>query len=231
MQSDARRPSPPDDMGRTAIFLRPMGSPLPLGFVGLAVSATVLSCFQLGWIPLAEQHQAALVLMVFACPLQAIGSVLLFPARDAPAGAGLGVLSFSWLTLGLLLLTSRPGSRSAAVAVFLFAAGACLLPAVTSASIGKLVPAGIFLMASAKLVLTGVYEKVGGVGWERAAGWEGLVLAAAAIYGAFASDLEGELHRTVLPMGRWGRGRKAMRDGMAAQAGALEREPGVRPQV
>ncbi len=99
---------------RAAIFLRPIGSPLPLGLVGLAVSSAVLSCLHLGWIPVSEQHQAALVLMAFAFPLQALATVLLFLARDAPTGAGMGVLSFSWLTLGVLLLTSRPGSTSAA---------------------------------------------------------------------------------------------------------------------
>ncbi len=208
-----------------------MGTPMPLGFVGLAISAAVLSSLQLGWIPLSEQHQAALALIAFACPLQALATVLLFLARDAPIGAGIGVLSFSWLTLGLLLLTSRPGSTSAAVAVFLFAAGAAMLPGVVSASISKLVPALVLLLAAAKLVLTGVYEFTAWVNWERVAGWEGIALGAAAIYGALASDLEGEMHRTVLPMGRWGIGRKAFREGLAGQAGQLEREPGVRPQV
>lgn len=224
-------PSSPNDVERSTIFLRPIGTPQPLGFVALAVSAAVLSCFNLGWIPTAEQHQVGLVLMAFCCPLQAIATVLLFLARDAPTGAGIGVLSFTWLTFGLLLFSSHPGSRSAVVAVFLFAAGAALLPAVASGAISKVVPAGIILMASTKLVLIGVYEKIGGSGWERAAGWEGLVLAAAALYGAFASDFEGELHRTVLPMGRWGIGRQALLQGLDGQVGMLEREPGVRSQT
>lgn len=231
MLQEARPELPVDDVRRTSIFLRPIGTPLPLGFVGLAISAAMLSCLQLGWIPTSEQHQAALALIAFACPLQAVATVLLFLARDAPAGAGVGVLSFSWLTLGLLLLTSRPGSRSAAVAVFLFAAGAAMLPGVISASISKLVPAGVLLLSATKLVLTGVYEKLGGTGWEHAAGWEGVVLAAAAIYGALAADLEGEMHRTVLPMGRWGLGRRAVREDLSGQAGKLGREPGVRPQT
>ncbi|HET6963723.1 MAG TPA: hypothetical protein VFH58_03060 [Acidimicrobiales bacterium] len=222
---------PVDDLRRSAIALRPIGTPLPLGFVGLAISAAVLSCLQLGWIPLTEQHQASLALIAFACPLEAVAMVLLFLARDAPTGAGMGVLSFSWVTLGLLLLTSRPGSTSAAVAVFLFAAGAAMLPAVISASISKLVPALILLMAAAKFVLTGVYEYTAWVSWERVAGWEGIVLGAVAIYGALAADLEGEMHRTILPMGRWGLGRRAIREGLAGQAGKLEREPGVRPQA
>lgn len=217
--------------GRARVFLRPLGNPQPLGFVALAMSASVLSSLQLGWIPVAEQHQAALVLMAFACPLQAIATVLLFLARDAPMGAGIGVLSFSWLTYGLLLLTSPPGSRSAVAAIFLFTAGAALLPAVASAAVAKLVPAAVLLVAAAKLVLTGVFEKVGGAGWEHAAGWEGVVLAAMALYGALASDLESEMSRTVLPVGRWGRGRRAVVQSVADQAATLQVEPGVRTQT
>lgn len=228
---EVRGEVPTEDIRQTAIALRPIGTPLPLGFVGLTISAAVLSCFQLGWIPLPEQHQAALALIAFACPLEAVAMVLLFLARDAPTGAGMGVLSFSWLTLGLLLLTSRPGSTSAAVAVFLFAAGAAMLPGIISASVSKLVPALVMLLSAGKLVLTGVYEYTSSVNWERAAGWEGIALAAAAIYGALAADLEGEMHRTILPMGRWGVGRRAVREGLAGQAGKLEREPGVRPQA
>lgn len=213
------------------VFLRPLGTPMPLAFLGLAVPATVLSCFQLGWVPLPQQHQVAVVLMAFAFPLQALATVLLFLARDAPAGAGVGVLSVSWLTLGLLLLMGRPGSTSAVVAVFLFAAGAAMLPGVASTVIAKLVPAAVLALASAKLVLTGVYEKLGGIGWEHAAGWEGLILAAVAIYGALAADLESEMHRTILPMGRWGIGRRAFQIDLESQSSALKREPGVRPQT
>lgn len=204
---------------------------MPLALVGLTVSSAVLSSLQLDWIPLTQEHQTALVLMAFAFPLQAVASVLLFLARDAPAGAGIGVLAFSWLTLGLLLFMSPPGGTGAVLSVFLFAAGAALLPGIASTFVSKIVPAGILLLACAKLVLTGVYEKVGTTSWEHAAGWEGLVLAGASIYAALASDFESELHRTVLPLGRWGIGRRAIDHDIDAQSHALEREPGVRPQV
>lgn len=217
----------PDGARPATIFLRPLGTPMPIGLVGVTVAVTVLSCLQLGWIPSSQQHQAALALIAFAFPLQALATVLLFLARDAPVGASFGVMSFSWLTLGLMLILSRPGSTSAAAAVFLFAAGATMLPGVASTAISKLVPATIFLMASAKLVLTGVYEKLGGTAWAHAAGWEGVILAAVALYGALASDLEGEMHRTVLPLGRLGVGRRAV----DPDREPLDREPGVRPQV
>ncbi|HET9075871.1 MAG TPA: hypothetical protein VFN68_02980 [Acidimicrobiales bacterium] len=213
------------------VFLRPLGTPLPLGMVGLAVATSVLACLNLGWIPTSEQHQVALVLFAFAFPLQLVATVLLFLARDAPAGAGIGVQSVTWLALGLLLFTGKPGVLSATVSVFLFAAAAAVLPAVVTSSLGKLVPAAVMGATSLRYVLTGLYEHFGGTAWEHAAGWEGIVLAGLALYCAFASDLESQLHRTVLPMGRHGSGRRALQQDLADQLPELHSEPGVRPQI
>jgi hypothetical protein len=54
----------------------------------------------LGWIPTAEQHQVAVVLIAFAFPTQAVATVFCFLARDAPAGAALGVLAANRLASG-----------------------------------------------------------------------------------------------------------------------------------
>lgn len=213
------------------VFLRPIGTPLPLGFVGLAVATSVLACLNLGWIPTSEQHQVALVLVAFAFPLQIIAAVLLFLVRSAPAGAGIGVQSATWLTYGLILLTGHPGSRSATAGVLLFAAAGAVLPSALTASLSKVVPAGVMMLTALRWVLTGLYEKLGGSAWGHAAGWTGLVLAAAALYAAFGSDLEGALHRSVLPMGRHGAGMAALDQNLAEQEPALWREPGVREQI
>ena len=45
-------------------MLRPIGHPLPLGFLGLAAATTVVSGLQLGWYPPTEGHNVALVLRV-----------------------------------------------------------------------------------------------------------------------------------------------------------------------
>ena len=221
----AARPLP------SRVFLRPMGTPLPLGFFGLVVATSVLSCLNLGWIPTSEQHQVAFVLMVFAFPLQLIASVLLFLVRSAPAGAGIGVQSVTWLTLGLMLYTGHPGSRSAAAGVLLFAAAGALLPSALTASLSKLVLSAVMLLVALRWVLTGMYEKFGGTAWEHASGWEGLVVAAVALYAAFGADLEAALRRSVLPMGRHGRGLQALEQNLADQEPALQHEPGVRQEV
>jgi succinate-acetate transporter protein len=216
---------------RAAVFLRPLGTPLPLAFVGLMVASAVLSCFDLGWIPRSEQAQVGLVLISFAVPLQGLATVLLFMARDAPSGASIGVLSVTWLSYGLLLVESRSGSRSATAAVLLFAAAAALAPGAVTSALSKLIPAAVLAAASLRLLLTGLYEKLGSTGWKHASGWEGLILAAAALYAALASDLEGSTRRDVLPLGRRGAGRRALEETIDDQGDAIEKEPGVRSRV
>jgi hypothetical protein len=82
-----------------------------------------------------------------------------------------------------------------------------------------------------RLLLTGLYEKLGSTGWKHASGWEGLILAAAALYAALASDLEGSARRDVLPLGRRGAGRRALEETIDDQGDAIEKEPGVRSRV
>lgn len=216
---------------RAAVFLRPIGTPLPLGFVGLMVASAVLSCFDLGWIPLAEQPQVGLVLLAFALPLQGLATVLLFMARDAPSGASMGVLAVTWLSYGLLLVETRPGSRSATAGVLLLAAAAAVAPGAATSMFSKLVPGLVLGVASLRLLLTGLFEKLGAAALERASGWEGVALAAVALYAAFASDLEGATRRDVLPLGRRGAGRQALEETLEDQGAALETEPGVRSRV
>lgn len=219
------------DSGPERIVLRPLGTPLPLGFVGLAVVTATLACLNLGWIPIREQHQVALVLVAFGFPLQGLAAILCFLARDAQSGAGIGVLAGTWLTLGLNLLTGPPGARSDTVSIFLFAAAAALLPAVFTAALSKVVPALVMAAAALRFVLTGLYERLGGAGWGHAAGWEGIVLACLALYAALATDLEGARHRSVLPLGRHSEGRTVLDPDVRPSLRTLANEPGVREQL
>jgi hypothetical protein len=59
----------------------------------------------------------------------------------------------------------------------------------------------------------------------------GLVLAALAVYAAFALELEDAAHRTILPVLRHGQGAEALTGGLDSQLAGLGREPGVRPQL
>lgn len=217
--------------GLTRIFLRPIGTPLPLGFLGLAVGTLVVAGVELGWLPLAESPQAGYVLILLTFPAQVVSSVFGFLARDTVAGTGMGILAGSWLTIGVFLLTSPAGSRSAVLGLFLLVAGPAVLVSVVTAAFGKVAVALVMLATGTRFVLTGIYEFHGGVGWEYAAGWTGVALCVIAFYVSLALEVEGVKRRTVLPVLRWGKGRQVIDGGMLDEVEAVEHEPGVREQL
>jgi succinate-acetate transporter protein len=213
------------------VVLRPVGNPLPFGLLGLTVATLVLTGLNLGWIPTSEQHQVAIVLVAFAFPVQAVATVFGFLSRDVVVASGIGVQGASWFTIGLILLTSAPGSTSAVLGLFLFVAAAALASAVIVALASKVVPALVMAGTAARFVMTGVFERTGAVGWEHASGWEGAGLAGLALYAAFALDLESTHRRTVLPLLRRGEGKVALDGDAAAQVAGIDHEAGVREQL
>jgi hypothetical protein len=48
---------------QTRIFLRPIGSGLPLGFFSFGIGMLLLACLAIGWIPVAEQTQVGMLLV------------------------------------------------------------------------------------------------------------------------------------------------------------------------
>ena len=215
----------------TRVFLRPIANPFALGFVGLAGSSVTVAGLEVGWVGASQQHQVGLIVLVFGAGLQAIGCVFGFLARDAVAATGLGLLAGTWASIGLVLLTTPPGSTSGALGtLLLFAATACLI-AVSLAAQRMLVPALVLLATAARYLITGIYELGGGSGWTSAAGYAGLVLGFLALYGAASLELEDERHRPVLPTLRHGRGRDALDPSLPKQVQEVAAEAGVRQQL
>jgi succinate-acetate transporter protein len=105
--------------GAERVVLRPIGNPLPLGFLALGGATLLVSGLQLGWLEPADGKNVALVLIAFAFPLQLVTSLFGFLGRDVVAGTGMGVLSGTWLATGLIMLTSPPGATSDALGLFL----------------------------------------------------------------------------------------------------------------
>jgi short-subunit dehydrogenase len=62
---DGRLPAP----SITRIVLRPLGSPLPLGFFSFAVGTVLLGCRELGWVAPRETTTLAVILLAFVAPL------------------------------------------------------------------------------------------------------------------------------------------------------------------
>jgi len=201
----------------TQVMLRPVASPLPLGFLALALATVPFAAVHLGWAPPTDGRVAAIGAVAATVPLQLLAAVLGFRARDVVAATGMGVLAGTWGTIGLTNLTSPPGAVSAGLGVILLTAGLCMwVPA--AAATAKLVPATVMALAGLRFVVTGVYELSGSAAWKTAAGYVGLLLGVLALYAALALALEANAGRTVLPLGRRG-------------PVDLDVEPGIRPQL
>jgi succinate-acetate transporter protein len=201
----------------TRVVLRPVASPLPLGFLALALATVPFAAVQLGWVPPTEGRVAAIGALAATVPLQLLASAFGFLARDVVAATGMGVLAGTWGTVGLVTATSPPGSVSPGLGVLLLTAGVCMLVPATAA-VAKLVPATVMTLAAVRFAVTGGYHLTGSAGWKSAAGWVGLLLGVVAVYAALALALESTQGRTVLPLGR------------RAPAEPVG-EPGVRPQL
>ena len=205
--------------GAERVMLRPIGNPLPLGFLALAGATLVVSGLQLGWVAPSQAKDVALVLIAFVFPLQLVTSVFGYLGRDVVAGTGMGVLAGTWLSVGLIMLTSSPGSTSDALGLFLLVAGLAMLVPALAAAGAKLVATAVLGTTAVRFACTGVYELTASKTWEDIAGVVGLVLFAVAVYAALAIALEEARRATVLPTGR---------SGMGADVAA---EPGIRPQL
>ena len=222
-------PAPPVDR-LARVVLRPVGSPLPLGFTALGGASVILSGLQLQWLPTSEAHQVGMVLLVFAVPLQLLASVFGFLARDSVGGTGMGVLAGAWLVTGTLVLTSAPGSTTRTLGLLLsFVAAALMVP--TAATFGKLAAALVMFGAGARFLLTAVYEFSGSTSWEHISGWWGLGLCLVALYAAMAFEVEDTRRRTISSVGCRGAGRRALTGGVGDDLAHVQHEAGVRDQL
>ena len=225
MSSDGRR-----HHEQTRIMLRPVGSGLPLGFFSFAIGMLLLACQAIGWIPVSEQKDVGMLLIAFVFPLELVATVFAFLARDTLGATTLGLFTTSWLALGWANLASPPGSRSVTIGIYLFGfATAALLLALLS-TMGKPFFSVLLSIATARMVLSGIYEVGGGKELYHIAGGCGLALAALAMYGGTALALEDARHGEVLPLFRRGQAAESF-EGFEAQLERLEAEPGVRSQL
>ncbi|WP_460544342.1 acetate uptake transporter family protein [Glycomyces halotolerans] len=233
--SDRDRPERRDalresETSAARIVLRPVGTPLPLGFLGLLVATVSFSALQLGWIPASQSANVALVALGLTVPVQLLASVFGFLCRDPVAGTGMGILAGTWAAAGLATLTSPPGATSPGLGIALLAAGtAMLVPAAGGRH--KAVAAAVMAASAVRFMVTGVAEFSGSAGWMTAAGWTGLVLAAVALYAALAFELEDSERRDVLPVWRTGGAASAVSGDSSAQLEDIVREPGARKQL
>lgn len=213
-----------------SVVLRPIASPLPLGFLALTIATVAVASVQLSWVPVSEGRTVALGVLVLAVPLQLLSSVMGFLARDPVAATGMGILAGTWGAVCLATLTTPPGATSAGLGVILLTAAASLLVPVMAAR-SKIVPALVIATSACRFAVTGIAEVDGSATWMQGAGWTGIALAAVSAYAALALALEASSSRTVLPLGRRAGGAKAVESGLDQQVEQLANEPGVRHEL
>ncbi len=215
----------------TRIFLRPIASPFPLGFLGLASATLLLSGQQLGWFMASDHTEVAVVMLAVGAPLLLLASIFGFLARDTLAATGLGVTGATWLLIGLSTLLHSPQHTDRPLGVYLLMAGVAVAIVALPAATLKVVPALVLLLTATRFLLTGVYQLTASDLVKDASAVVGLALVAAAVYAALALELESVQRHTVLPVLRRGMARDAVSGDLADQVTRVEREPGVREQL
>lgn len=218
-------------LAQTRVFLRPIANPMALGFLGTAVATLVDSGLNFQWFGLSETHQAALVILVFAPLTQLIASVFGYLSRDPAASTGMGVQAAAWLCIGLLLVTSPPGSTSNVLGTMLFVAGAGLFLVSLVCMGSKVVPALVLAGTALRWVVEGLYETGGTETWQDISGVIGVVVCALALYAVFALELEDQFKRTVLPTLRRGAARRVLVADLETDTEQVGAEAGVRSQL
>ncbi len=220
---------PAEAMSR--VTLRPIASPMPLGFLALAVATFTLAGLQLGWISPAQSQDAGLAVLTFAVPLQGLSTVFGFLARDPAAGTGMALQTGGWLSIGAATFSGRPGQTSGALGLLLIGAGTALLAAAATASMSKILASVVMALTSVRFYLTAAFELSASPAWEEAAGIAGLILAAVALYAGLAFELEDSRGATVLPTLRRGAGRKALAGDLPDEIDGIQHEAGVRRKL
>jgi hypothetical protein len=92
------------------IVLRPIASPMPLGFYTVAIATVVVSALQLGIIPADERNEVALLILP-AFALQLIVGIACIAGRDAIAATLMASFAGTWLADSLSICSVSPESR------------------------------------------------------------------------------------------------------------------------
>ncbi|MFI6847712.1 GPR1/FUN34/YaaH family transporter [Kitasatospora sp. NBC_00085] len=215
----------PDLRSMTRINLRPIASPMPLGFFTVAIASVMTGCMQLGLFETEARGAVALcVLPAFA--LQFLVSILAFGARDVIAATLMGVFAGSWLAYGLVMFSGAPdGLRVLGVFNLALLCFGALMTAVTRPKRALWL---VLLVSLPRWATTGLSGLTGAEWLTRTSGALGLVVALVAMYTAFALMLEDMRSEEVLPIGRSGPAHAAFEGGLAVQLRNLERQAGVR---
>lgn len=108
----------------------------------------------------------ALCLIGLVVPLRAVSFVLGLLARDQGAGTAMGLLTGSWLAIGLVTFTAKPGATSGGLGLLLAGAAAALLVPAMAAAASKPLAGAVISMTALRFGCTAAYELGAGHAWQ-----------------------------------------------------------------
>ncbi|MFE6781469.1 acetate uptake transporter family protein [Streptomyces sp. NPDC057680] len=215
----------PDLRTMTRINLRPIASPMPLGFFTIAIASVMTGCLQLGLLGEAARTAVALTVLP-AFVLQLLVAHLAFGARDVIAATLMAVFAGSWPAYSLVVLSgAAEGPRVLGVFNLALLVFGALMTAVTRPKRALWL---VLVVSLPRWAATGLAGVTGADWLTRTAGALGLAVALVAMYTAFALMLEDMRNGEVLPIGRSGPAHLAVEGDLAVQLRNLERQAGVR---
>lgn len=138
------------------------------------------------------------------------------------------MLSFAttWLVDALVFYLNPPGA-AAALGTF-YVVFAVFMSLMLASALLKRALAAVLTVAAPRFLVAGIGLLTGNEALSQAGAVLGFLLAAVALYTAFALLLEDSLGREVLPIGRLGAARQATHGTLAVELRDIERQPGVR---
>jgi succinate-acetate transporter protein len=215
----------PDLRDMVRIVLQPVGSPLPLGFFTVAIDSVLVSALQWGLLPAADGRAVALIVFP-AFVVQVIVGIFAFRARDSIAATLMMSFATTWLVDALVFYVYPPGAATA-VGIF-FIVFAVFAAFMLASALPKRALAAVLAVAVPRFLIAGVAELTGGQVLSQAGAVLGFLLAAVALYTAFALLMEDSRGREVLPIGRLAMAHHATHGNLAMQLRDIERQAGVR---
>jgi succinate-acetate transporter protein len=121
----------------------------------------------------------------------------------------------------------NPPGAAAALGVF-YVVFAVFITFMLASALLKRALAAVLVVAAPRFLIAGIGELTGNQVLSKAGAVLCFLLAAVALYTAFALLLEDSRRREVLPIGRQGSAREATRGALADELRGIERAPGVR---
>lgn len=179
-------------------------NPAVLGLLGYGMSTVLLS--------LANANVFGLGTMVLAMAVffgglaQMIVAILSFRRGETFAVTAFGGYAFLWLTLAFLMIGQEhrwwPTQNSTtAMGWYLLIWAIFSLGMMLGSLVAPRVLTGVLALTVVLLTMLAIANWADSTGWTKAAGWEGVLTGASAIYTAFGFLLNEVLGRTVLPVG------------------------------